>query len=95
MFWKIIFIIWAIFFIGCLILFACVMFDGVRFVKRNELKVKKGVAGLFPVLLRVVIFCAIPVLNIFWFFTVVFTYEDFVKSVVENAIDKGENENER
>lgn len=95
MFWKIIFIIWAIFFIGCLILFACVMFDGVRFVKRNELKVKKGVASLFPVLLRVVIFCAIPVLNIFWFFTVLFTYEDFVKSVVENAINKGENENER
>lgn len=95
MFWKIIFIIWAIFFIGCLILFACVMFDGIRFVKRNELKVKKGVAGLFPVLLRIVIFCAIPVLNLFWFFTVVFTYENFVKSVVENAIDKGGDENER
>ena len=91
MFWKIIFIIWAISFLGCLILFACVIFDGCRLIKRNEHKVKKGVAGLFSILLRLVIFCAIPVLNLFWFLSLLFTYEDFVKSSVEKVIDKGEN----
>ena len=95
MFWKIIFIIWAISVIGSLILIACVMFDGVRLVKRNNYKVKKSVVGLFPTLLRVVIFCAIPILNLFYFLAILFTYEDFVKSAVEKAIDKGENENER